>query len=84
MGIIRFLTIVSLLYAGCSGAAAQENKEKDGNAAANPVGTLSYCLPMTSLSFEVEAVRENFSQGRRPGCGCFFPEADLLRTGIDV
>lgn len=63
MGIIRFLTIVSLLYAGCSGAAAQENKEKGGNAAADPVGTLSYCLPMTSLSFEVEAVRENFYAG---------------------
>lgn len=30
---------------------------------ADPAGTLSYCLPSTSLSFEVEAVRETFHAG---------------------
>ena len=63
MRIIRFLTIVSLLCAGCYGAVAQENEGKGSTASTDPVGTLSYCLPMTSLSFEVEAVRENFYAG---------------------
>ncbi len=38
-------------------AGAQENQT------AEPAGTISYCLPSTSLSFEVEAVKETFHAG---------------------
>ncbi len=47
--------IASLLVSG--NAAAQDYKGND------PLGTVSYCLPQTSLSFEVEAVQEKFYAG---------------------
>ena len=58
-------------------AAVQSVAFAQENVAAEPVGTLSYCLPMTSLTFEVEAVKETFYAG---------PYAEYAKKylGIDV
>ena len=72
----RILTIAALMAMTCLNAAA----EKDGKAAGtatDPVGTVSYCLPLTSLSFDVEAVKETFHAGP-------YAEYAMKYLGIEV
>ncbi|MGN1211385.1 MAG: DUF4831 family protein [Candidatus Cryptobacteroides sp.] len=55
-----FVIAIAATAAFMSVDALAQNQASQG---ANPEGTLSYCLPSTSLSFEVEAVRETFHAG---------------------
>ena len=53
----RILIVPALVSALCLSAAAQESESPD------VPGTVSYCLPMTSISFDIEAEREIFHAG---------------------
>lgn len=55
----RILTVLSIAAAAPFALSAQESWDESSS----PAGTVSYSLPLTSLSFDVEAVKETFYAG---------------------